>query len=521
MSNRVRGVAVVAVVVALLAGAVPALSQATPGVGSSTPAATGEAAWGRCPGPAGENRAVLESGLDCATVKVPLSYDDPAGELIDLVLTRLPARDRAKRVGALLYNPGGPGGSGNEIIAAEALIGGIFPAALRDRFDLIGFDPRGVGASTPVRCDPAVYNQDVPFFPENEAEFAARVAYNRALGASCRELTGPLLANIDTVSAARDIEAIRLALGGEPLNYLGMSYGTELGAQYAALYPDQIRTMALDGALDHNQPELGMLIAEAASYENVFDRFVAWCAADTSCALHGEDAGAAFDALIAAAEREPLPAPRCAEQKASQPCRGTVSAEDLRLNAQSMLLIKPPTPAVGDPGWNTLAEAIARARAGDASDFADVLATSETDRAFVEGPAIACLDFPTSITTFADLEARATLGEVIAPRMQGASQTWTIQVGCIGWPEPLTNPPHRADVTGTPPMLIINATNDPSTAYPWAVALADEIEGSVLLTRAGDGHTSTFLPAPSATVDAIVRYLITGELPAPNTVLDS
>jgi pimeloyl-ACP methyl ester carboxylesterase len=478
-------------------------------------------AWHPCPLPAGApatpgTPATMPQGLQCASVAVPLDYADPNGAQISVGIDRLPARDAQRRIGSLVFDPGGPGGSGVQWVMGAAFGLPIFGDAIRDRFDIIGLDPRGVGSSTPVQCDPAIYNQVVSLFPKNEAEFRALVAHNRALGESCLAMTGPLLAHIDTVSAARDIEAVRLALGGEPLNYLGLSYGTELGAQYAALYPDTIRTMALDGALDHDLSEVSMLTGEATAYETAFNRFIAWCAADTSCALHGRDVAALFDNLVATAERSPLPAAACANGSAPRPCQPTVRGEDIRLNAQDMLLFKPPLPALRNPGWNALAQALAKAAAGDASSLSTPLATSPHDPAFAAGPAITCLDFPAGSRTYDDLAARALLGRVVAPRMRGASQSWTIVAGCRGWPVPLVNPPHPADVHGTPPILIVNATHDPSTTYPWATGLLSQIEGSVLLTREGDGHTSYALQGRAH--DAIDHYLLTGETPPPNSV---
>src|SRR5262249_29590486 len=152
-------------------------------------------------------------------------------------------------VGSLFFDPGGPGGSGTQIVYVESLGFNLFSAATREHFDLIGIDPRGVGLSSPIRCDPALLNRQVPAFPKSEAEFRQVVERNRALGRSCRRLTGPLFEHVDTVSAARDLEVLRRALGQGKLNYLGLSYGSQLGSTYAELFPDKIRTLALDGAL--------------------------------------------------------------------------------------------------------------------------------------------------------------------------------------------------------------------------------------------------------------------------------
>jgi pimeloyl-ACP methyl ester carboxylesterase len=460
------------------------------------------------------------SGLECASVSVPLDYANPGGDQITVAFNRLPARDAPNRIGPLIVNPGGPGGSGMELVLGAALGLPLFGDDIRDRFDIIGMDPRGVGASTPVKCDPDLYNQPVSLFPENEAEYEALLAYNRALGESCLAMTGPLLGHIDTVSAARDIEAVRLALGGEKLNFLGLSYGSMLGAQYAALYPEQIRVMALDGALEHSLSEITMLVDEATAYEEGFNRFVAWCAEDTACALHGQDAGALFDDLVAQAEETPLPAPACADGTAPQPCQATVRAEDLRLNTQEMLLSPEPQPEFGIPGWNGLAQALAEAAAGDASAFSRKLVSGPTDNMLLAGPAIACLDFPAGSQDYDDVAALHVLGRAIAPHMHGAGQSWTIVTKCLGWPVPLVNPPHPANVRGAPPILIVNSTHDPSTAYPWAHGLLRQIEDSVLLTRLGDGHTSYLRPGPSRTRAAIDKYLLTGETPPPNTVYE-
>jgi pimeloyl-ACP methyl ester carboxylesterase len=466
--------------------------------------------------PAADN-AGTPDGLECTTLSVPLDYADPDGPQISLGIGHLPARDQAHRIGNLFVNPGGPGASAVELLTAAAFGVPLFSADVRDRFDVIGIDPRGVGLSTPVQCEPEIYNQTVSLFPHNQAEYDALVAHNTALGESCLELTGPLLGHIDTVSAARDMEAVRVALGGEPLTFLGLSYGSMLGAQYAALFPTSIRAMALDGALDHDVSEITMLADEVSTYEVSFDRFIAWCAEETKCLLHGQDVGRMFDDLVARADQTPLPAPACANGSASKPCRPTVNGEDLRFSVQDFLILKPPRPDLQSEGWNDLAKGLQKAAAGDAGLLSPAIATSSTDLLY-PGLAIACLDFPAGSKSYDDVAAREELGKVLAPHMRGASQTWTIITGCLGWPAPLVNPPHLAGVHGAPPILIVNSTHDPSTSYRWAVGLFTQIDNSVLVTRVGDGHTSYLLPSPSQTKDAIDHYLLTTETPPPNTV---
>jgi pimeloyl-ACP methyl ester carboxylesterase len=321
--------------------------------------------------------------------------------------------------------------------------------------------------------------------------------------------------HVDTVSAARDIEAIRLALGDGKLNYLGLSYGTQLGSTYADLYPHHIRTMALDAALVHSLPVPTMLTDEAGTYQQSLDRFFRWCRGSTTCALHGRNVRRLYLQLVRRADRSPIPAPGCHHAG----CRPYVNGEDIRFDTQGLLLFKKPIPLVAPQGWNDLAIAIRQARRGDASKLSAPLAASPTDDA-LNGSAIAneCLDWPTPVHDRRDLTKLQRLAEDVAPTLRGASQSWTIIAGCVGWPWPAVNPPHRTHVVWTPPVLVVNATHDPSTSYSWAQQLSHEIRSSVLLTRAGDGHTSYLAHGRSKTRDAIDRYLITGKTPPAHTV---
>ncbi|MFE2916787.1 alpha/beta hydrolase [Kitasatospora indigofera] len=457
--------------------------------------------WTACPFPG------APEGLQCASVQVPVDYADPRGAKTTVTVDRLPATG-AHPVGSLFFDPGGPGGSGTELVYAESLGAGLFSAATREHFDLIGLDPRGVGLSSPVRCDPELLNRQVSLFPSDEAGFQRLVERNRELGRSCRRLTGPLLDHLDTVSAARDLEVLRRALGQGALNYLGLSYGSQLGATYAALFPDRIRTLALDGALDHSLATTTLFKDEARAYEDSFRRFVGWCAQDTTCALHGTDVGRLFDELVTAADRTPIPAPDCVR---SGDCRPSVTGEDIRLNLQGRLLFP--------SRRGELALALEQARNGDASAFSSPLATGPADgEANGSEIAIECLDWPTPIRTLADLQRLQGIGRTVAPRLGGASQSWTILTGCVGWPAPVVNPPRPAAVRHAPPILITNATHDPSTAYPWAVHLAGQLPSSVLVTREGDGHTSYLARGAARTRDAIDSYLLTGRTPPPGTV---
>jgi len=497
-SSRVRTIAAVAFVTCCLT-----LVHAAPG---SAGGPRGKIRWHDCGGQS-------PSAVQCGEIAVPLDYRHPQRAKIRLGFNRLRAQDRAHRVGSLIVNPGGPGGAGSEVVAAEAGGAGLWHPALHQRFDLIGMDPRGIGRSTPVRCQPAVYNRPVSLFPRSATDFGRLASYTRALGRSCRRLTGPLLGHVDTLSVARDMEALRRALGDGKLNFLGLSYGAEIGALYAELHPNRIRTMALDGIFNHSISTDAVFADSTAAYEDTINRFAVWCAQAAECALHGTDVLALFDGLVRQADAQPIPAPQCAPAR----CRTPVTSDDIRLNAYEQLLFKSPISAFGAPGWNGFAQALAALASGDASAFAKPLVTSPRDGTF-GGLAVNCVDFPPLIGGYDDLVSTSLLARTLAPRTQGASEAWPALIGCMRWPAPLANPPHRARIHGAPPILLANATHDPSTPYRWAQNLLQQIPRAVLLTRDGDGHTSSLLH-PSRTSDAIAHYLITRRTPHRNTVL--
>jgi pimeloyl-ACP methyl ester carboxylesterase len=454
----------------------------------------------------------LPSNLQCGELSVPLDWGDPNGAKITLGFNRLPAGDPAHRVGSLIVNPGGPGGAGSSAVAVEAAGRHLWNPALHERFDMIGMDPRGVGTSTLVQCDPDAYNQLATLFPSTEAQFDQLASWARAWGQSCLERTGPLLGQVDTRSAARDMEALRQALGEGKLNFLGLSYGAHLGSAYAELYPDRIRTMALDAIANHSVSVNTLFADAAATYEDTLNRVAAWCAQTSSCPLHGRDVLALFDSVAQQADQQPIPAPECADGS----CRPTVTGDEIRMNALHLMLAKDGVPAIGLPSWNDFAIALARAEQGDASAFSMRLPASPTDDPFAT-LAINCADYPPEIVTYEDFVAKTLLGRVLAPHTHGASEAWLGMLACMRWPVPATYLPHSIMVRGAPPILLVGSTHDPETNYVWAHELRNQMPSAVLLTRDGDGHTSSWLQN-SRTSDAIAHYLITGETPPPNTV---
>jgi len=274
------------------------------------------------------------------------------------------------------------------------------------------------------------------------------VAHNEALGNSCVRLTGPMIFHLDAVQQAYDYDAARRALGDAKLNFLGLSYGSVIGSTYAQLFPAHVGRMVLDGLIDHSVSDVTALADEASTYERELDRFFAWCNQTTACALHGPGAANTWNAVIAKAEHAPLPAPGCT--KPPDPCQATVTADDIRFDAEEMLFFKAPNPELlASPGWNGLAKALAAANTGDATALSPARATSTDDPVFAGG-VIGCSEFAGYTRTLPGLLAKEHLGQAVAPLLHGATQTYAVQTGCIGWPAPMTNPPHALDVTGTP-----------------------------------------------------------------------
>jgi pimeloyl-ACP methyl ester carboxylesterase len=445
-------------VAAVTAGFVPAASAA-----GSPPRFSVD--WTSCP---------EAPAKQCGTMQVPVDWSKPRGEQITVAVARRPADDPARRIGTLFFNPGGPGdGAAQYVVAAEQ----IFSATLRARFDIVGLDPRATGGSAPVRCGVQAFTPTSTLFPRSEQEFEAQRQHNRELGLGCLRVTGSLVAHTDTVSVARDHEALRIALGVDNVSWLGLSYGTQVAANYAELYPRRTRAMVLDSALEHSQPEVLQAADEITGVEESFNRFARWCDSAPTCALRGQDVGAVFDRLVAGADQHPIPV-----DGALRP----VTGEDIRMRTVELLTLKEPSIYGPDASWAGLSRAIARAVGGDAATF--MLAPAGVDLSQLSFLAIGCMEYVPQIHTYAQMRQRIQMGRRLAPHLQGASYTWWVN-GCIGWPVPAANPPRLLNVTGVP-TLIVHSVYDSSDPYKWAHGLAAQIKGSDILTRTGDGHTS-------------------------------
>jgi pimeloyl-ACP methyl ester carboxylesterase len=440
--------------------------------------------WAPCPG---------SETTQCGTLQVPADWSRPRGQKIDIAVARRAAEDPGRRIGTLYYNPGGPGDGGvDNVIAAET----YFSDTLRARFDIVSVDPRGVGNSTPIRCGVPALTPETTFFPRTEQQFDAMLDHTREFAQSCLQMTGPLFLHADTVSVARDHEALRIALGERKVSWLGLSYGTQLGANYADLYPNRTRAMVLDAALEHSLPEVAQAADAISTAEEAFNRFADWCDTADDCVMRGRDVRAVYDDLVERANENPMPV-----EVGLRP----VTGDDIRMISPVWLSSKEPNALSGPFTWAGFAEGIRRAvDEGDASFFPWPPPQGPTDPLFSRA-ANGCGDYVSDIHTYADMQQRIEMGRQLAPHLQGGSETWQY-VLCAGWPFEAANPQQRLDVKGVP-TLIVHANHDPSVSYKWAFGLAAQIRDSSVLTRLGDGHTSYYTSdcARTATDSFLVR----------------
>ncbi|MCZ7462092.1 alpha/beta hydrolase [Streptomyces sp. WMMC940] len=437
--------------------------------------------------------------VQCGLLEVPLDYADPAAGTIRLSLARVRAADPDRRLGSLLYNPGGPGVSGVDAVKSAAEL--PTTPELAARYDVVGFDPRGVGESAPVRCAPVRAAGDagpVDITPDTPAEVDGLVRTTRETGAACRSVTGPRLGHVSTLETARDMDVLRAVLGDPGLNFLGVSYGTYLGTLYADLFPDRVGRLALDAAVDPRLDALESLRGQAAGFQRALDAFLADCASRPECPLGTDPARAAkrLTDLLARLDRAPLP----------------VSGTEL-LDRDSAVVIMAQSLYSRD-SWPVLESAVAAALAGNGTEFSGMVADAGEDSYGHSFLAISCLDLPPAVTSAEELQAALPSFREASP-VFGEWLAWAA-LGCADWPVDSVGTPRTVSAPGTPPILVVGTTRDPATPYDWAESLAGQLESGVLLTREGDGHSA--YNVGSVCVDrAVDRYLIEGVPPADGT----
>ncbi|MFD9977584.1 alpha/beta hydrolase [Streptomyces sp. NPDC059017] len=437
--------------------------------------------------------------VQCGLLEVPLDYADPAAGTIRLSLARVRAADPGRRLGSLLYNPGGPGVSGVDAVKSAA--GLPVTPELAARYDLVGFDPRGVGESAPVRCAPVRAAADagpVDITPDTPAEVEGLVLSTRETGAACRSGTGPRLGHVSTLETARDMDVLRAVLGDPGLNFLGVSYGTYLGTLYADLFPDRVGRLALDAAVDPRLDALESLRGQATGFQRALDAFLADCASRPECPLGTDPDRAAkrLTDLLARLDRAPLP----------------VSGTEL-LDRDSAVVIMAQSLYSRD-SWPVLESAVAAALAGNGTEFSGLAESSGDDSYGHSFLAISCLDLPPAVTSAEQLQAALPSFRQASP-VFGEWLAWAA-LGCADWPVDPVGTPRTVSAPGTSAILVVGTTRDPATPYDWAESLAGQLESGVLLTREGDGH-SAYNVGSDCVDRAVDRYLIEGLPPADGT----
>lgn len=478
---------------------------ARPG-GSSGAASSGAttAQWKPCPDiPTGMvGRTASGMAYDCATVTVPRDWANPAGgETYDIAAIRIRSENQRDRIGSLLINPGGPGGSGIELAVYRSFgpaLGG-FPTAITDRFDIIGFDPRGVGRSSPVKCISAA-DQDASFAadpdPDSEAEFNEVAALNKEIADGCAQKYGDRLATYSTEQAAKDMDALRAAVGDEKLTYLGYSYGTLLGATYAQLFPQKVRALVLDGAVDPTEGLAAGSEQQAKGFERAFTNFTTWCTANSGkCPIAPDARGAVTDAL-AKAETSP------------------VRGRDGRIATPGWIFVGLVSSLYTESGWTELAQAIDTLQGGDAGgifELADQYADRQPDgtysNLFDANLAVNCADSDDT-PTVAEIRKLQLEWKVKYPLFGSALAVGMLP--CAYWAGQ-RDPYPVGKAAGAPPIVVVGTTGDPATPYENTADLASMLGVGRVLTWEGEGHTA--YPNTICIRDAVDGYLVDLELP--------
>ncbi|MER5308481.1 alpha/beta hydrolase [Streptomyces sp. NPDC002773] len=472
----------------------------------------------------------------CASLTVPMDYSRPGnGKTFVLPLAKTVTATPGKRVGSLVLNPGGPGERGVQLIKDG--VADDLGRGLRERFDVVSFDPRGVGESKPaLTCltkDPmkpvepaerpvAEQPESAPLHPRTEAERVAALADARTTAADCRKASGPLLPHVGTDDAARDLDVLRAALGERRLTYVGWSYGTSLGTSYAEQFPRRVRAMVLDGAVDPSLDWRQRMLGQSTGFRKAVEEYADSCADAIGDGCPGatpEEIRALIDRLLERTRREPLPVDDSAY---GLDAAGLVAALSLSMY----------TP---EDQWKGLSEALRAADEGDATKLAalasgeeppdtDADAETETSDEPVDAGtgtaetgsastvpednrdaaliAVNCLDVPHPRDPQAYWDALAP-----AEKAAGAYGTAgvTNELVCRDWPAGRGRP-HRVDAPGVPPVLVVGTAGDPATPYGEAVGLARQFPGGMLLSFDSPGHTGY---GRSACVDEKVEeYLI-------------
>lgn len=442
-------------------------------------------------------------GVDlCATLTVPLDYAHPGSATIKLAVLKVDATDQAHKLGALVVNPGGPGASGVQFAAAGAQ--GYFRKALTSRYDIVGFDPRGVGKSTAVNCGNTDQTDQVVAEnpdPTTAAEWERANAITQAYLMRCQTLSGALAGHVSTVEAAHDMDVLRAALHQPKLDYFGVSYGTFLGATYANLFPGNVGRMVLDGAMDPALSTLQMTLQQARGFEVALRSYVDDCVRQSACPLGSTDeaAVARVQQFLAQAQAHPIP---------------TGTPRELN---ESLAMYGIWAPLYVKANWPQLTDAFREVFTKDTArqflDLADAYIGRDDhgylDNSLAAQNAVNCLDRD-------DYTPWQQVGS-LTPEFVKASPTFgrafaAMLASCEFYPVQTHNRPAPVHAVGAAPIVVIGTTRDPATPIEWARALAQQLTSGVLVTRNGDGHTA-YHTGNACIDDAVENYLVRGVVP--------
>lgn len=451
--------------------------------------------------------------FECTDLRVPIDYADLTVGTFKLAVLRYKAQDQGNRIGSLIVNPGGPGGSGVDYAYNAEY---VFDPDVLDRYDIVGFDPRGVNRSAPILClteaeTDANYASDAK--PDTEAELQQALADSKDFIAKC-EGKNEYLNHFSTAESARDMDILRAALGDKKINYFGKSYGTYLGTLYAQFFPEKVGRMILDGALDPNISILEQNISQAVGFDQALAAFLADCAKQDDCPLpaNAQEATAAIISLFETAATNPLP-------------RKTKVENDNRVATESLIVLGTASALYDDvDGWPKLRTAFLEGQRGFGDTFLD-LADQYTGRSsdgsyasneLDSGAIIDCLDWPDARTlekTKADAKTFTDRAPVFGPYL--AYTNIACQFLTPPTKDKLTRTTNKITAIKTAPIIVIGTTRDPATPYDWAVGLHKIFTTSTLISLNADGHTGQ--GRGSACVDdAVDNYLLKGKTPKKN-----
>jgi len=463
-----------------------------------------EVSWYPCGDTGGIQKTDEQGKFSCATVTVPMDYNQPDGKTIQVAMKKRAADGESR--GSLFINPGGPGGSGISLVEA---VGKSFSKDLLAGYDVVGFDPRGVGSSTPITCQDAKPAEEASAEQPQEGSSFENWAQGYMDEVSkfekqCREHSElGLLDHVGTALVARDLDVLRAVSGEKTLNYLGMSYGTELGYTYAELFPHNTGRLVLDGAMDSTSTNHRLTVETAEGYEKALRRYVQACLegkAGDNCPLTGsvEDGVQQIRDLITSANASPL----------------TTSDPDVKITGAQL------TGAIrrylSGGAWPQLTAALAPAIGqNDASGFAEAVKQASAGVSMAAWTAVMCQDRPAQGNMDA-WKAQYEETQKVAPTFAGGA---SFDMTCAAWGHYSKTDPIPQDVhaKGAAPILVVGTAGDPATPYHWAQALARQLDSAQLITWDGNAHVA-YMRGNKCITTAVDGFLLGGQLPQNNLV---